>query len=89
MAVYGVAFEEMQNKILQRRAILIEAIGTLDYQLEHLQNFYSKQQVRCWKKYRAALRKQLKKLPTEEELRASRARTREIFQSLYLPKQRV
>lgn len=65
------ALEDMQNLILKRRVVLQEAIKTLDYKIEHLQNHYAKVQVREWKRNRRKLRRDLRLLPTPQQLKRS------------------
>jgi chaperonin cofactor prefoldin len=49
-------------KLEERKSALTASIETVTWQINSLENFYSKQQVRCWKINRAKLNGQLKKL---------------------------
>lgn len=62
------AFEEMKNKILLKRASLIAAIETLNYKINHLSQFFSKPQIRCWKQEKKVLQFKLGNLPTEKQI---------------------
>lgn len=70
---------EMQNLILKRRSVLQEAIKTLDYQIANLQAYFSRLQVREWKRNRRKLKSQLKRLPTPQQLKRSGTLIRKIL----------
>lgn len=75
MANPPLAFTEMQNKILAKRASLEAAIATVKYKIDNLKPFFSRPQIRCWYIQRNALCAQLEKLPTEKQVREWAART--------------
>jgi hypothetical protein len=55
----------MKNKIIEKREALKASLETLDYQITHLRQHFSPQQVRCWRIRRRAIYKNLCNLPTE------------------------
>lgn len=72
----------MRNKILERRAALEAALQTVRYQIANLQKFYSREQVRCWRKHRDSLIQKLKELPTPEQVAASARRNTSLVKSI-------
>lgn len=65
------ALKDMQNLILKRRVVLQEAIKTLDYKIHNLQPYFSRLQVREWKRNRRKLKRDLRLLPTPQQLKRS------------------
>ena len=70
---------EMQNLILKRRVVLQEAINTLNYQIANLQVYFSRLQVREWKRNRRKLKAELKRLPTPQQLKRSGSLIKKIL----------
>lgn len=62
------ASSEMQNKILLKRQALEASRETLNYKIKHLNMFYSREQVRCWRIQRDKIVAELRALPTEAQL---------------------
>jgi hypothetical protein len=65
---------EMQNKILLKRQALEAARATLNYKIQNLKKFFSREQVRCWYIQRDRIVFQLRQLPTEEQIQANAKR---------------
>jgi hypothetical protein len=68
------AFEEMQNKILLRRAALEAAHATVNYKISELKKFFSREQIRCWYIQRDRIVWELKRLPTPEQIQQNAKR---------------
>lgn len=65
---------EMKNKILLKRQALEAARATLNYKIQNLKKFFSREQVRCWYIQRDRIVFQLRQLPTEEQIQANAKR---------------
>lgn len=72
----------MENKIITRRRALEAALKTVRYQIDNLQPFYSREQVRCWRKHRDSLIRQLELLPTEAEVKANAKNSTALIKSI-------
>lgn len=72
----------MENKLIERRRALTEALDTVRYQIKHLKKFYSREQVRCWYVRRNALKAELDALPTEEQIRQMARKSHQFRQSI-------
>lgn len=58
----------MKNKIIERRAALEAAHGTVNFKIKELKKFFSREQIRCWYIQRDRIVWELNQLPTEEML---------------------
>ena len=79
------ALEDMQNKILAKRKVLEASIASVNYKIDNLKPFFSREQIRCWYIQRNSLCAQLKELPTEKEVREWAKRTTEIVKQIHNP----
>jgi chaperonin cofactor prefoldin len=52
-------------RLEEQKSSVAAAIETVTWQITSLERFYSKQQVRCWKRWRRNLNVRLKKLKSE------------------------
>lgn len=65
---------ENKNLIIVRRQTLAAALETVRYKIKHLQNYYSREQVRCWFRERNKIVRELRYLPTDEQIQAGAKR---------------
>lgn len=72
----------MRNKIIDKRSALEAALETVRYQIKYLKPFYAHTQIREWYRRRNSLVRQLKGLPTPEQLEASSRRHSAIVKSI-------
>lgn len=72
----------MRNKIIDKRTALEAALATVRYQIANLKKHYSREQVRCWYVRRDSLIKQLKGLPTVEQVKADARRHTALVKSI-------
>lgn len=71
-----------ENKIIARRRALEAALDTVNYKIQHLKPYYSREQIRCWYIERNKLHEKLRMLPTDRDLERSRSMLRKILQPL-------
>lgn len=59
----------MENKIISRRRVLEAALHTVRFRIANLQPHYSREQIRCWYRERNMIIRELRALPTEQQVR--------------------
>lgn len=72
----------MKNKILERRRALEASLHTVRYQIKHLQNCHSREQIRAWFRLRNSLVRQIAALPTPEQVKADAVRHTAFVKSI-------